>query len=136
MSLKGKVSIITGASRGIGAGIARAFAAEGCQVVGIGRDVEVLNAVVEDIESKGGRCTSIIADVTDPNQVNNAVEQVLENFGKIDILVNNAGIALSLMRAKAMRSKVIKDGTITLVNYNALDGIRLAHIGVDWFYGR
>jgi NADP-dependent 3-hydroxy acid dehydrogenase YdfG len=61
--------------------------------------------VVGDIESKGGRCslrsptaspygTPIIADVTDPNQVNNAVEQVLEKFGKIDILVNNAGIAL------------------------------------------
>ncbi|MBM3235278.1 SDR family oxidoreductase [Candidatus Poribacteria bacterium] len=94
MSLDGKISIITGASRGIGAGIARAFAAEGCQVVGIGRDVEALNAVVEDIESKGGVCTPIIADVTDPNQVNHAVEQVLEKFGKIDILVNNAGIAL------------------------------------------
>jgi len=94
MSLDGKVSIITGASRGIGAGIARAFAAEGCQVVGIGRNVEALKAVVGDIESKGGRCTPIIADVTDPNQLNNAVEQVLEKFGKIDILVNNAGIAL------------------------------------------
>jgi 3-oxoacyl-[acyl-carrier protein] reductase len=56
--------------------------------------VEALNAVIGDIESKGGRCTPIIADVTDPGQVNNAVEQVLEKFGKIDILVNNAGIAL------------------------------------------
>ena len=94
MSLNGKVAIITGASRGIGAGIARAFAAEGCQVVGIGRDVAALNAVISDIESKGGKGTPVIADVTDPNQINNAVKQVLEKCGKIDILVNNAGIAL------------------------------------------
>jgi NADP-dependent 3-hydroxy acid dehydrogenase YdfG len=94
MSLDGKVAVITGASRGIGAGIARAFAAQGCQVVGLGRDVEALNAVVEDIASKGGSCLPIIADVTDSHQVNKAVEQVLAKFDHIDILVNNAGIAL------------------------------------------
>lgn len=90
----GKVAIITGASRGIGAGIARAFAADGCYVAGIGRNVEALNAVAGDIESKGGTCIPIIADVTEPHQVKNAIEQVLEKFCKIDILVNNAGIAL------------------------------------------
>ena len=94
MSLDGKVAVVTGASRGIGAGIARAFAAEGCLVVGIARDVEALTAVAEDIESRGGKFIPSIADVTDPDKVDDAVQQVLEKTGNIDILVNNAGIAL------------------------------------------
>jgi len=94
MSLNGKIAVVTGASRGIGAAIARAFAAERCSVVGIARDIKALNAVAEDIESKGGVFTRIIADVTKPDEVDDAIQQVLEKNGKIDILVNNAGIAL------------------------------------------
>lgn len=94
MSLDGKVAIITGASRGIGAGIARAFAADGCLIAGIARDIDALSRVAKDIGSKGGRFIPIIADVTEPDKVENAIQAVLEKAGKIDILVNNAGIAL------------------------------------------
>ena len=94
MSLYDKVAIVTGASRGIGAGIARAFANDGCLVAGIARDAEALNAVAEDIESRGGRFIPFIADVKNSERVEVVVREIMERTGRIDILVNNAGVAL------------------------------------------
>jgi len=94
MSLKGKVAIITGASRGIGAGVARAFAADGCLIAGIARDTHALNSVAEEITSKGGEFLPVIADVTKEEEIEGAIKEILAKTGRIDILVNNAGIAL------------------------------------------
>ena len=81
-SLKDKVAIVTGASRGIGAAIVRRLAAEGAEVV----------ACARSIESCEGAAMCVKADVADAAQVDACVKQTLERFGRIDILVNNAGI--------------------------------------------
>ena len=88
-----KVAIVTGSSRGIGAAIARRLAAEGITVVinYAGRAVDA-QAVVEEIESKGGKAAAIQADVSVPAQVAALFDQAETLFGGVDILVNNAGI--------------------------------------------
>ncbi len=89
----GKVAIVTGASRGIGAAVARRLAADGFTVVvnyaGRRADAE---AVVAEIESKGGRAAAFQADVADPGQVAALFDQAITLFGGVDVLVNNAGI--------------------------------------------
>ncbi|SAI69480.1 short chain dehydrogenase/reductase [Bordetella ansorpii] len=91
--LKDKVAIVTGASKGIGAGIARQLAADGAKVVvnyASGRSGA--DNVVADIEAAGGRAVAVAADVTDKTQVQALVGSAIENFGRLDIVVNNSGI--------------------------------------------
>jgi len=92
MRLNGKVAIVTGGGRGIGKAIAVAFAAEGASVVVASRNVENLQKVVTEIESKGNKALAIQTDVTVEEQVVHMVKQAVDTFGKIDILVNNSGI--------------------------------------------
>ncbi len=92
MRLKGKITLITGASRGIGKASALALAKEGCIVVGTARTKEDLDAMCEEIRQAGGEATGIVADVTDSAQVAACVKQTIEAHGRIDILVNNAGM--------------------------------------------
>jgi 3-oxoacyl-[acyl-carrier protein] reductase len=91
--LTDKVAIVTGASKGIGAGIAKAFAAEGAAVVvnyaASRRDAD---AVVVDIAATGGRAYAIQADVSKSQDVKRLIAETRDAFGRIDILVNNAGI--------------------------------------------
>lgn len=94
MSLEGKVAVVTGASRGIGEGIARMFASSGCIVAGVARNGEALNNIAQDIDSKKERFMPFVADVTKPDEIEDTISKVVKEFGKIDILVNNAGIAL------------------------------------------
>ena len=82
MSLEGKVAIVTGASRGIGAAIVKKLAAEGATVV----------AVARSVESCEGAAMCQKVDVSDSAQVDACVKSVIEKFGKVDILVNNAGV--------------------------------------------
>lgn len=88
-----KVAIVTGSSRGIGAAIARRLASEGIAVVinYAGRAADA-HAVVEEIESKGGKATAVQADISIPEQVASLFDQAEKIFGGVDILVNNAGI--------------------------------------------
>ncbi len=90
MLLEHKVALITGAVRGTGAGIARAFANEGAQVV-INQVEEEGNPrqVLDDIESAGGHALFVKADITDEAQVADMVRQIEDRFGQVDILVNN-----------------------------------------------
>ncbi len=93
MKLEGRVALITGASRGIGAGIARCMAREGASiVVNYFRSREGADKVVKEVEGLGAKAIAIGADVGDYQQVKGMVEQSLDAFGKVDILVNNAGI--------------------------------------------
>jgi len=92
MRLKGHVAIVTGASRGIGKAIARAFANEGSDVVLLSRHKESLDALAAEMSQAGLSATPIAADVTAESQVQRAVAKVVERFGRIDTLVNNAGI--------------------------------------------
>jgi 3-oxoacyl-[acyl-carrier protein] reductase len=90
--LEGRVSLVTGASRGIGRAIARALAAEGAQVVLAARDGARLAEAVAEIAAAGGRAKALSLDVTDRASVEATVARVLSAHGRIDHLVNNAGI--------------------------------------------
>jgi len=90
--LQNKIAIVTGASRGIGEGIARIFAAEGAQVALAARTQEKLEAVAQSIEAEGGAAFPIVTDVSLTGDIRRMVEATVERFGGLDILVNNAGI--------------------------------------------
>jgi 3-oxoacyl-[acyl-carrier protein] reductase len=93
MSLKGKVSIVTGASRGIGRAIALRLGETGATVVvNYAGNEAAASDTVAAVEAAGGLAVAIQADVADGSQVNRLFEEALGRFGKLDILVNNAGI--------------------------------------------
>jgi 3-oxoacyl-[acyl-carrier protein] reductase len=93
--LSGKVALITGASRGIGAAIAKRLASEGANVViTYASDAKSAGAVVESIEKSGVKGFAVQADAADPAAVKAAVDKAAAAFGRIDILVNNAGTAI------------------------------------------
>jgi short-subunit dehydrogenase len=92
MDLFGATVLITGASRGIGAATAKAFAAEGARVVLTARSLEKLNELVQSIGEN--RAMAVSADITDPLQVESLIARAEKRFGCIDILVNNAGVGL------------------------------------------
>ena len=90
-TLEGKVALVTGASRGIGAAIARLFAAAGAKVAVHGRDVAALTAVRADIARGGGQAMQVVADVTRFTEIEEMRRQIERELGPIDILVANAG---------------------------------------------
>ena len=95
MVLKGKVAIITGASKGIGKGIAERYAREGAAVVLASRSKDLLVAAAGEINASGGRALAVELDVTDCKSVESVVSQTAAHFGRLDILVNNAGISMA-----------------------------------------
>jgi len=94
MVLKDQVALITGASRGIGRGIAKRFAEGGAMVTVGARTPEGYDRVVNEITNAGGIATGFKLDVTNDQQVADVVQQIIATWGKIDILVNSAGIML------------------------------------------
>jgi 3-oxoacyl-[acyl-carrier protein] reductase len=91
--LTGKVALVTGGSRGIGAAIARALADDGADVaVSYANSASKAEAVVRELEAKGVRAAAFGADQADAKQVEGLVKKVAEQFGRLDILVNNAGV--------------------------------------------
>jgi NADP-dependent 3-hydroxy acid dehydrogenase YdfG len=91
-SLAGRVALITGASSGIGEGIALALAAEGVKVFATGRRQERLDDLKARIEAAGGEADVVAGDVTNEAFARDLVERTVKRFGKLDILVNSAGI--------------------------------------------
>lgn len=92
MRLKDQVAIITGASRGIGRGIAKLFAAEGAKVAIVYRGSrEAAEGLADEIRQAGGEALAIQCDVADFDAAQKCVEQVIGTWGRVDILVNNAG---------------------------------------------
>jgi len=90
--LEGKIAIVTGASQGIGFGIAQGLAAEGASLILTARNAKRLNQNTETLVQAGATVLAIPADVTDEAQVQEVFRQTNERFGRLDILVNNAGI--------------------------------------------
>jgi len=89
-SLKGKMALITGASRGIGEAIAYALAQYGAQCILVSRKIEGLNAVADKIRVEGGKAEAIACHVGDLKQIEALFKEVQERFGRLDILINNA----------------------------------------------
>lgn len=94
--LSGKVTLVTGASRGIGAAIARVFAKEGAKVALHGRDGAALSAVRVGIEQDGGVVAEVMADLTRSHEIETMRRQIEQTLGPIDVLVANAGGSFNL----------------------------------------
>src|SRR5258705_5893688 len=93
--LEGKIALITGGSRGIGAAIARRLAADGASVaVTYSKGADAAESVVKEIERGGGKAIAIQADAADADAVRNAVERTVTTLGQLDVLVNNAGTVI------------------------------------------
>lgn len=91
--LQGKVAVITGASKGLGAAIARSFGIEGASVVvNYASSKSAADGVVSDIVKAGGTAIAVQADMRDPAQVAQLFAQANRTYGRVDVLVNNAGI--------------------------------------------
>ena len=114
MRLKGKVSIISGASHGMGAEEARLFAREGSKIV----IADVMEAeggqVVDEINETGGEAIFVLTDVTSESDWQRSVQSTVSKFGKLDVLVNNAGIS-----AAAYNDPMDTDGWRRIMDVNA-----------------
>ena len=94
-TLKGKVAMVTGGSRGIGAAIAKRLAGEGASVaITYAKDASSAAVVVKAIEDGGGKAIAIQADALDPEAIRGSVDKAVAALGKLDVLVNNAGTAI------------------------------------------
>jgi 3-oxoacyl-[acyl-carrier protein] reductase len=87
-----RVAFVTGASRGIGAAIARRLAKDGLHVVAVARSADKLAHVCDEIKSEGGSAEPATCDIADSKSLSDAIEKVIEAHGRLDVLVNNAGI--------------------------------------------
>jgi len=120
--LEGRVAIVTGASRNIGRAIALALAEAGAAVVVNGRaNRAAVDAVVSEIESRGGRAVAAMADVSDESAVERMTNVAVERLGRIDILVNNAAVrpekqfeSLSLSDWRAVHSVILEGAFLTV----------------------
>lgn len=131
MSLEGKTAIVTGAASGFGAEIARAFVAEGADVVLVDRDAAGLAAMAEEL---GAAVLPAVADVSDPAAVAAAVAEGAARFGHIDVAVNNAGIVNQRAPAEEMEEELFD--RLLAVNLKSLYGMTRAVVPLFRAAGR
>ena len=91
LGLQGKVALVTGASRGIGAGIAASLAAEGCRLVLVARGAEALEAHAQRLRVQGAEVHALALDLLEPDAAAQAVQETLARCGQLDVLVHNLG---------------------------------------------
>lgn len=90
--LSGKVAIVTGAGSGIGAATAKLLAAQGAKIAAVGRHLDSVQRVADQIGAEGGQALALSADVAEEEQIQSMVEQVIARFNRIDVLHNNAAL--------------------------------------------
>lgn len=89
---KGKIAVVTGASRGIGRSISLALSAAGATIVAMDMDQAATEAIVAELKAAGGNAIAVVGNVTVPADAEKMIEVAVKEFGRVDILVNNAGI--------------------------------------------
>jgi NAD(P)-dependent dehydrogenase (short-subunit alcohol dehydrogenase family) len=92
LELQGKVVLVTGGASGIGAGITRAFAAEGAQVVILGRNPKKAEELIQEAAAARQSIAQVFTELTDTDSVKSAVEETIARLGRIDVIINNAGV--------------------------------------------
>jgi len=92
MQLAERVALITGAGSGIGAAAAKLLAEQGARIAALGRTEKQLNEVVSAIEQAGGEAMAVLADISQPDQMERAVQQIVDRWGRLDVVFANAGI--------------------------------------------
>jgi len=92
LDVKGKVAVVTGSSKGIGFGMAQGLAYYGADLVIMSRNIDEAKAAAEEVKELGGNAIAVKCDVTKKEDVQNLVQVVMDEFGRIDILINNAGM--------------------------------------------
>lgn len=130
MKLSGKIAVVTGASSGIGAAIAKALGAEGATVVvNYLSNRQGADAVVASIEAAGGTAVAIQADMSKSADVVRLFDTVKTDHGKVDILVNNAGIAVFEMVADLTEEAFHKQFNLNVLGYFLATREAVKHIG-------
>ena len=118
MKLDGKIALVTGASKGIGAGIAKGLAAAGATVVvNYATSHTDADAVVRQIQAQGGSAISVQADMSAGADVTRLFDTVREQFGRLDILVNNAGVAVFQMIEDLTEEAFHKQFNLNVLGY-------------------
>ncbi|MBA4156428.1 MAG: SDR family oxidoreductase [Gemmatimonadetes bacterium] len=92
MRLSGKVALVTGAGSGIGRASAKLMAREGARIAALGHTEDELREAVEEIRQGGADAIALVADISDPDQMQDAVQQIIGKWGRLDIVFANAGI--------------------------------------------
>lgn len=92
MQLTGKVALVTGAGSGIGEAAAQLLAIEGAKVAALGRTQEEIEKTVTQIQASQGEAIPLVADISQPEQMQQATEQIINQWGRLDIVFANAGI--------------------------------------------
>lgn len=128
--LHDKVVLVTGASKGIGAAIARQLAADGAKiVVNYAADKNGADKVVAAIEAAGGTAVALAADVTDQPQVEALIQSTLAQFGRLDIVVNNAGVYQFAKIEESSEALYRKQFDINVLGPLLVTGAAVPHLG-------
>lgn len=109
-NLSGRVAVVTGAGRGIGAATARKLAADGAHVAVVDLNEDLCQETVGAIKSAGGEAMAVGCDVSDAEQVERAFERIAGEWGRVDILVNNAGVTRDNLGRQEPRGARLRAG--------------------------